>query len=114
MESQLERLGMTPKQYLMTARRYANSSNGRYDPNKLFLSSDTTHKLEYHLPNKIVRFGRVGYADFIIYSFLQKQEFADKKRSAYLSRASKIKGDWKNDPYSPNWLAMRILWKSNV
>lgn len=35
---------------------------------------------------------------------------AQKHRSAYLSRATKIKGDWAKDMYSPNSLAINILW----
>lgn len=52
---------------------------------------------------KLVHFGQMGYEDFT--------KHKDKKRRAsYLRRASKIKGDWKADKFSPNNLAMNILW----
>ena len=33
------------------------------------------------------------------------------RQQKYLNRSSKIKGEWKNDKYSPNNLSMNILWK---
>jgi hypothetical protein len=45
----------------------------------------------------------MGFEDFL--------KHADPvRRMNYLNRSSKIKGDWKSDPYSPNNLSMRILW----
>jgi len=113
-KTQLEQQGINPTEYLRIARATAYHSTGKYNPAQLYFSSDDTHKLEYHLPNGIVRFGRSGYGDFIIYSFLERQGreqgLAGSKRFSYLQRARKIKGDWKSNPYSPNRLAMRILW----
>ena len=54
-------------------------------------------------------FGRIGYGDFILWSMMDKDE-AEKRRERFWARASKIKGDWKKDDYSPNNLALRILW----
>ena len=34
----------------------------------------------------------------------------DDRRQRYLARATKIKGDWKEDKYSPNNLSIHILW----
>jgi hypothetical protein len=34
----------------------------------------------------------------------------DERRQRYLSRSSKIKGNWKDNPYSPNNLSRHILW----
>ena len=34
----------------------------------------------------------------------------DKRRQNYLLRASHIKGDWKDNKYSPNNLSMHLLW----
>jgi hypothetical protein len=53
--------------------------------------------------NKIVHFGDIHYADFTKHK-------NHKKRLSYLSRATKIKGNWKNDPFSPNNLSINILW----
>lgn len=33
-----------------------------------------------------------------------------KRRDNYLKRSAGIKGDWKNDKYSPNNLSRNILW----
>jgi len=33
-----------------------------------------------------------------------------KRRSLYLKRATNIKGNWKDDKYSPNNLSINLLW----
>ena len=52
---------------------------------------------------KWVHFGQLGYEDFTKHHDLGR-------RDAYLRRATKIKGDWKRDKFSPNNLAIHILW----
>lgn len=100
--------------YLKTARILAQRHG--YDPKRLFYSDDNKHKLLYVTPeNKVVRFGRQGYNDFILW---KSQEFkgeipkgkADEHRKNYLLRSAKIKGDWKNDIYSPNNFSRKVLW----
>jgi len=109
-KTQLEQQGINPSEYLRIARSTAYHSVGKYNPAQLYFSSDDTHKLEYHLPNKIIRFGRAGYGDFIIYSFLERlgreAGLAGNKRYLYLQRARGQAGD-KN---SPSRLSLRILW----
>ena len=39
-----------------------------------------------------------------------KEGMADKKRKAYRARASRARGNWKSNKYSPNNLAINILW----
>jgi hypothetical protein len=52
---------------------------------------------------KTVHFGG-NYEDFT--------KHKDKDRQArYLKRATNIKGDWKQNKYSPNNLAINLLWK---
>lgn len=34
----------------------------------------------------------------------------DKRRTAYLKRSAGIKGDWRNDKWSPNNLSRELLW----
>jgi len=113
-KTQLEQQGINPNEYLRIARATGYHSKGRYTPGDLYFSDDDTHKLAYHTPHGVIRFGRAGYGDFIIYSFLERQGrekgLAGAKRFSYLKRARNIAGNWKNDPYSPNRLAMRILW----
>jgi hypothetical protein len=55
------------------------------------------------LNGKMVHFGDIRYSDFTKH---KNQE----KRDAYISRASNIKGLWMNDKYSPNNLAIHLLW----
>lgn len=53
--------------------------------------------------NKWVSFGQLGYEDFT--------KHKDKeRRKRYLNRSRKIRGNWKNNKYSPNNLSIHILW----
>lgn len=53
--------------------------------------------------NKWVYFGQMGYEDYLSHkNFL--------RMANYRNRASNIKGNWKNNPYSPNNLSLWILW----
>jgi hypothetical protein len=80
--------------------------------------------------NKFVHFGGMGYLDYTKYIQLYNKKYADlhrtrylykytqlydKKdadlhRTRYLNRALNIKGDWKNDHYSANFLSILLLW----
>jgi hypothetical protein len=53
---------------------------------------------------KLVHFGDIRYKDYT------KTGDDDKKKS-YISRASNIKGEWKNNKFSPNNLAINLLWR---
>ena len=54
--------------------------------------------------NKYVHFGDTRYEDFTQHKNKDRQQ-------NYLKRSSNIKGNWKNNKYSPNNLSMNILWK---
>ena len=55
--------------------------------------------------NKYVHFGDSRYEDFT--------KHQDKERlKRYLDRATKIKGNWRKDKYSPNNLAINLLWNN--
>jgi len=55
-------------------------------------------------PNgKWIHFGAMGYEDYTKHK-------DDKRRENYLNRASNIKGSWKQNKYSPNNLAINLLW----
>lgn len=71
----------------------------------LFTSPKTDKKYRIYNPikNKWVDFGQMGYEDFT------KHQDEDRRQN-YLARATKIKGKWINDKYSPNNLAIHILW----
>ena len=52
---------------------------------------------------RTVHFGQMGYEDFT--------KHKDKKRRKnYLTRTANIKGAWKEDPFSANNLARKLLW----
>jgi hypothetical protein len=106
--SQLTKEGIDAKVYLRKARAAAKKAG--YDGRAVEFSDDNKHKLMiYDDKGTPVRFGAVSNKDFIIYSAKDKAN-ADKKRKAYLARATKIKGDWKDNKFSPNNLAISILW----
>jgi len=72
-------------------------------PTKLYIS-DNPNKKYYVLDNeKKVYFGAMGYEDFTKHK-------DEERRQDYLNRATKIKGKWKDNKYSPNNLAINILW----
>ena len=107
--AQLKKEGVSPSAYLEKAKKNARARGLAAD--MLGFSSDEKHKLQ--IPNaegKIIRFGAVKKGDYILYT-LQKSPEAEKHRKSYLARATKIKGDWAEDPYSPNSLAIGILWE---
>lgn len=55
--------------------------------------------------NKYVHFGDSRYEDFT--------KHQDKERlKRYLDRATKIKGNWRKDKYSPNNLSINLLWNN--
>ena len=53
--------------------------------------------------NKYIHFGDSRFED---YTKHQDNE----RRKRYLDRATKIKGNWKKDKYSPNLLSQNLLW----
>lgn len=107
-KAQLEKAGLSPEEYLRKAREVANREG--YDGRALEFSDNGKNKLMiYDDEGKPRHFGRVGYGDYIIYSATDKA-LADKKRNTFHKSHSKIKGDWKNDKFSPNMLALKINW----
>ena len=71
----------------------------------LFASPKKDKKYRIYDPVKCkwVDFGAMGYEDFT-----KHQD--ETRRQNYLNRANNIKGNWKKDKYSPNNLAIHILW----
>ena len=64
--------------------------------------------------NKFVHFGGIGYLDYTKYRQLYDKKTADLHRTRYLNRALNIKGDWRNNPYSSNYLSILLLWDSPI
>lgn len=85
-----------------TAQKRLNKYMG--EPTKLYLSDRKDKKYYIITPdNKKVHFGQMGYEDFTKHK-------DEARRQRYLNRATKIKGSWKEDKYSPNNLAINVLW----
>ena len=53
--------------------------------------------------NKWVHFGAMGYEDYTKHD-------DDERRNNYLKRSANIRGNWRDDKYSPNNLSRNILW----
>ena len=53
--------------------------------------------------NKWVSFGQMGFQD-------HTRHGDEMRRNRYLNRATNMRGDWKDNPYSPNNLSIHILW----
>jgi len=72
---------------------------------KLRLSHTKNKKYDVYNPStdKWIPFGDIRYEDYT-------KHRDPVRRQAYLKRATKIKGDWILDKYSPNALAINILW----
>jgi len=113
-ERQLKKAGLDTSSYLAEARRRAKIHH--YPYKLLGFATDGEHKLAIPDENgRVVSFGRVGYGDHLIYSHMEKagsvaSGTADKKQSVFHKSHSKIKGDWKSNPFSANNLALKILW----
>ena len=69
---------------------------------KKYMILDTT-------TNKYVHFGSLNHLDYTKY-IQYDVEIANKHRMNYLTRALKIKGNWKENEYSPNNLSLYLLW----
>jgi len=112
-KKQLDDIGLSPEDYLATARAIAKKQGYTTMPD---WSDNNKHKLQIKTPEGLTRrFGAVGYGDYLIWSWLEHKGevpkgYAKQKREVFNKSHRKIKGDWKNDKYSPNSLALNILW----
>jgi len=52
---------------------------------------------------KIVNFGQIGFEDVTKHRDINRMY-------NYLRRATKIKGNWRDNPFSPNNLSINLLW----
>jgi hypothetical protein len=86
----------------------AAKRNG-YDPDKLSLATNGINKLTYDSPNGIKHFGRLGYGDFLYYKRYDPG-IADQKRRVFRASHSEISRIHRLNKYSPNELAINILW----
>jgi hypothetical protein len=89
-----------PNEVLQNARVYL----GKTVDIKFSTRNDKKYMVKNPYDGKWIHFGQMGYEDYTKHRDI-------KRRERYLSRAKKIKGNWRNDPYSPNNLSINILWK---
>jgi hypothetical protein len=89
------------KTVLKNAKKYFKTADFKID-----ISTRKNKKFMVFNPdlNRWIHFGQFGAEDFT-------KHLDDARRNRYINRASKIKGNWKNDKYSPNNLSINILWK---
>jgi hypothetical protein len=115
----LKKFKITPDNYLYNAK--IKAKNAGYNPDKLFYAHDGIHKLEYHSREGNIKFGRVGYKDYIIYNFIayfekdvrKKKELekdAEKFRKRFVKSHKAISMKHQLGNLSPNELAIKILW----
>jgi hypothetical protein len=64
---------------------------------------DKKYMIEDQNTGKMVHFGQLGYEDFTKHK-------DDERRKRYLNRATNMRGNWRENPYSPNNLSINILW----
>ena len=113
-QEQLEAIGIKPEAYLKEAKRRAKKAGLDY---KTLRFADTgKHKLTItNEKGQDRHFGRIGYGDHLIWTYLEATKKApvgeaSSRRDRFQKSHSKIKGDWKKDPYSPNNLALKVIW----
>ena len=75
------------------------------DDAEIYLSERKDKKFCVVAPDgKTVHFGQKGYTDFTKHQNQQRRE-------NYLNRATNIRGNWRNNKYSANNLAINLLWQ---
>jgi hypothetical protein len=93
-----------PKKVLINLIKYCNKY--KLIQPEIYISTNKIKKYMILNPYnnfKPVQFGSINHEDFTKHNDEQRRE-------NYLRRASKIKGDWKNNPFSPNNLSINLLW----
>jgi len=95
------------KQFLKDAKAQAVAHG--YNPDLLELGTDEKHKLTYHSPEGIKHFGLLGYGDYLYYRRYEPK-IAKMKRSVFRTSHKEISRIHHLGKYSPNELAINILW----
>ena len=110
---QLTELGITSTDYLYECRLKARQAG--YNPDLLNYANDNKHKLQYESPHGVRRFGAVGFKDYIMYHNLEMRGKVPRgttaeKRRVFRNSHEKISQIHHLDRYSPNEMAIHILW----
>ena len=109
----LTKNGINPNEYLKKAKELAKKTG--YNPNNLRFSHNGIHKLVYNHNNKLIRFGRVGYGDYIIWSIYERGGlvpigYSNKKRRTFRKSHKEITKKFGLNKYTPNELAINVIW----
>ena len=110
---QLEDVNYPVEKYIKDAKKEALKEG--YDPNKLSYAYNNDNKLKYESPEGIKYFGKAGYGDFLIWSLKEKRNevkkgYANMKRNIFRKSHGEITKMYNLDKFSPNELAIKILW----
>jgi hypothetical protein len=110
---QLMDIKLNPDIYLDVAKRVAKREG--YDPDKLSLAVNNDNKLKYESPEGIKYFGKAGYGDYIIWSYLERNNevpkgYADMKRNVFRKSHGAMSKKYDLGKYSPNELAIKVIW----
>jgi hypothetical protein len=95
--------------------KYSNPLKVRKNLNKylgkeveLYLSSNPKKKYMIKNPQgRWVHFGAFGMEDYTKHQDINR-------KNKYLARATNIRGEWKENPYSPNNLSLSLLWNYGI
>ena len=88
------------KKVIINAFKYFNDNSV-----KVYVSTRKNKKFMIKTPEgKWSHFGDIRYEDFT-------KSNNKEKRDAYINRASNIRGNWSSNKYSPNNMALAILWQ---
>ena len=82
-----------------------------YGKDAIVYKSDKPNK-KYQILNPTGKFIYFGQMKPPMEDYLKHQD--KERRRRYIARASKIKGNWRNDPYSPNFLSLVLLWNADL
>jgi hypothetical protein len=110
---QLENIKYPIDKYINDAKKVALKEG--YDPEKLSYADNNDNKLKYDSPDGLKYFGKVGYGDFLIWSFKEKKGivkkgYAKMKRNVFRKSHGAITKMYNLNKFSPNELAIKILW----
>ena len=85
--------------------RVAKNAKKYFDKDTpIYISNRPTKKYMVKNPDgKFVHFGEMGYSDY-------SRHMDKSRRDRYLRRAMNISGNWYENPYSANMLAINLLW----
>ena len=81
-----------------------NRRANEYYNKPVFLSNRKNKKYMIEDDNeKLIHFGDIRYQDATFHK-------SPERIKSYWNRMSKVKGNWKTNKYSPNWLSLKLLW----